>query len=136
MIALIVDTSALVAIAKGERGADRLLATLVDEAAGVPAPALVEFHRVMAAAGNRPDPNALALLNELHPRILPFEADAAAASVAANEIYGSGNGRGGPLNLLDLMVYGTAKALNLPILCTGKDFAATDAILHPASRRD
>jgi ribonuclease VapC len=135
-IALIVDTSALVAIGRGEAGADELLAVLTHQAFGLPAPALVELHRVMAIAGNRPDPELVALLAELDPLIIPFGIDAAAAAVTANEVYGSGNGRGGPLNMLDLMVYATAKVMRLPILCTGKDFAATDAILHPASRRD
>jgi ribonuclease VapC len=135
-IALIVDTSALVAIAKGEAGADRFLATLANHVAGLPAPALIEFHRVTALAGNRPDPTVVALLDELAPQVISFGADIAAAAVLANEVYGTGNGRGGPLNMLDLMVYATARVMGLPILCTGKDFAATDAVLHPASRRD
>ena len=55
-------------------------------------------------------------------------------SVEANIRYGSGNGKGGKLNLLDLMVYAAAKALDMPILCTGYDFMSTDAKIHPASR--
>jgi ribonuclease VapC len=38
--------------------------------------------------------------------------------------------------MLDLMVYGMAKTMSLPILCTGKDFSVTDAAVHPASRID
>jgi ribonuclease VapC len=46
----------------------------------------------------------------------------------------SANGRGGRLNLLDLMVYAAARRTGLPILCTGADFAASGAAVHPASR--
>lgn len=60
--------------------------------------------------------------------------DVALAAIVGNERYGSGNGSGGLLNLLDLMVYGAAIETGLPILCTGNDFAATDAMIHPASR--
>jgi ribonuclease VapC len=134
--AFIVDTSALVAIVRGETGHLELLAALTGEAAGLPAPALVEYARVTAFANNIPDPRAAALLQELGITILPFGPEAAGAATVANIDYGSGNGRGGPLNLLDLMVYAIAKVEALPILCTGKDFAATDARLHPASRRD
>ena len=52
----------------------------------------------------------------------------------ANARYGSGNGQGGPLNLLDLMVFAVARERGEPLLCTGKDFAATDLTLHAASR--
>ncbi len=66
----------------------------------------------------------------------PFTIDAAQQSVRANPLFGKGNKQGGKLNLLDLMVYGAAKAAGYPILCTGRDFATTDAQIHPASRID
>ena len=103
----------------------------------IPAPVLVEFRRVTALAGNRPDPLVESLLLDFIAAgvgILPFDAASAEAAAAANQRHGSGNGDGGRLNMLDLMVYGVAKVTGLPILCTGKDFAATDAVLHPASR--
>ncbi|KAB7647423.1 type II toxin-antitoxin system VapC family toxin [Polymorphobacter fuscus] len=134
-VRLIVDTSALVAIIKAEDGDAMMQAALVDEPAGLPAPAFVELNRVMATIGNRPDARVQALVEAFGLQILPFGPEDAAAAVVANEVFGSGNGRAGPLNMLDLMVYGVARATGLPILCTGKDFAATDADLHPASRR-
>ena len=66
--------------------------------------------------------------------LFPFTIDHARAAATANFRFGTGNGTGGSLNLLDLMVYGCAKILERPILCTGRDFAATDAAIHPASR--
>lgn len=104
----------------------------------IPTPVLVEFRRVTSLAENAPDPHVDAMLAQLYrigTLVLPFSLEHAEAATAANPLHGSGNGKGGPLNLLDLMVYGVAAVTGLPILCTGKNFAATDALLHPASRR-
>ena len=134
---MIIDTSALVAALKEEPGFKRLLEIFAGGTGIIPAPVLVEFERVTALPGNRPDPLARLLIDRLISfgvTIAAFEHQAAMATADANEIYGSGNGRGLTLNLLDLMVYGAAQVANLPILCTGNDFAATDALIHPASR--
>jgi ribonuclease VapC len=134
---VIVDTSALVAVARREDGYAPILRALVTEPAALPAPALLEFRRVTASKGNAPSAAADALIADLIDAgltVVPFDAEHAELAAAANEAHGTGNGRGGPLNLLDLMVYAVAKATARPILCTGRDFAATDAVLHPASR--
>ena len=67
-------------------------------------------------------------------RVLPLDVEAARQAVLANKAHGTGNGRGGPLNILDLMVLGCARAAQRPILCTDRDFAAAGVRLHPASR--
>lgn len=134
---MIIDTSALVAVGWAEAGSASILEALLAGTGLLPAPVQVEFRRVTALPGNLPDPlidDFLGTLFAAGVQSVPFDAAAADAAVAANGRFGSGNGRGGPLNLLDLMVYGTARSRGLPILCTGKDFAATDALLHPASR--
>jgi ribonuclease VapC len=134
---LIVDTSALVAIVKKERSFDILLAALLREAGYIPAPVIVEFHRVTSLFDNAIEPDSADLLSLLLGgglSIIAFDETAATIATTANGAYGSGNGRGGRLNMLDLMVYGMAKARGLPILCTGSDFATTDALIHPASR--
>jgi ribonuclease VapC len=136
---LIVDTSALVAVIRNEDGAEQIIAALSRDTinAHIPAPVLLELQRVVSGVGNRPHPNALALIDWLDKegaQILPFSKAMANEAVAANERFGSGNGKGGPLNLLDLMVYSVAMTLDMPILCTGKDFVRTDAKIHPASR--
>ena len=46
-----------------------------------------------------------------------------------------GNSKGVKLDLLDLMVYAVAGRTGPQILCTGRDFASTDADIHPASRQ-
>lgn len=134
---MIVDTSALIAIVKLEDGYERLLTAVMDHPGLLPAPAYVEFHRVVSKSRVIVTADAETLMADLLAGpldILAFDADHASAATTANEVYGSGNGRGGSLNLLDLMVYGCAKVLERPILCTGRDFAATNAAIHPASR--
>jgi len=136
---LIVDTSALAAIVFDEAGIDPIITALGREPGTIIAPVIVELRRVTGLSRNRPSGVVDRLLERLQrARIVigPFTTAAAEAAVVANARYGSGGGLGGPLNMLDLMVYGAAKDAGLPILCTGKDFTATDALIHPASRRD
>ena len=134
---MIVDTSALVAILADEPGRAQMLLALADEPAVIPAPVCVEFMRVASASRHRQRDQAGHLLARLVTYgcdVLAFSADHAAIATAAEPIYGSGNATGGLLNLLDLMVYAVAKARDEPVLCTGKDFGATDIAIHPASR--
>ncbi|MEO7178643.1 MAG: type II toxin-antitoxin system VapC family toxin [Allosphingosinicella sp.] len=132
---MIVDTSALVAVAQGEPGSEQLK-DAIGGGGWVPAPVIVEYRRVISRGGAREAPASEAVLAKLLVRLAvePFTANDADIAAAANRAYGAGNGRGGKLNLLDLMVYATAKRMGLPILCTGRDFASTDALIHPASR--
>lgn len=134
---MIVDTSALIAITSTEEEWEALRSALFSEPALVPAPVIVEFNLVTSLSGNAPNAPAQRLLSRALSRsvtIEPFTAEDAALSVEAHRLYGRGNGRGGKLNMLDVMVYCTAKRLGRPILCTGRDFASTDAAIHPASR--
>ncbi len=133
---MIVDTSALIAILLREPGHQMLLDALESEAARLPAPAKLEFLRV-ASTRLRAGEQAKAILAEWEDGgldIIAFDRHHADAAVAANDHYGMGNGRGGSLNLLDLMVYAIAKVVGEPLLCAGKDFATTDLVLHPASQ--
>jgi ribonuclease VapC len=134
---LIVDTSALVAILRGEDGDEALIGALRSSATLIPAPVVTEFNLITSRALNDADPDAQTFLSRLMERgcrIQGYAAEDAALSADAHRLYGRGNGRGGKLNMLDVMVYCMAKRLGRPILCTGRDFAATDAAIHPASR--
>lgn len=134
---MIVDTSALVAIGRKERHFESLLEALLDGPAIVPAPVLVEFYRVVTRRGALPSDRADAFMSDLISGAVMLEAftpEDARLAAAANTAYGRGNGRGGTLNLLDLMLYAMARRMGRPILCTGGDFAPTDAAVHPASR--
>ena len=135
---VIVDTSALVAITDVEASAEQLSKAIAgSSAARIPAPVLVEFERVTTKRGSKANPKATKALDALlvaGAEIEPFTAEDARAAMEANSKHGVGNNRGGTLNLLDLMVYAVARRLGEPILCTGRDFAATGIPIHPASR--
>ena len=99
---------------------------------------IVEYHRVVTRRGAERAPEAENFLSDLLAedlRIEPLTGEDALAAVHANLVYGAGNQRGGTLNFGDLMVYAVARRLSMPILCTGRDFPDTDALIHPASRR-
>jgi len=134
---VIVDTSALVAVHLREVAWEGLRQALTEQEAVIPAPVIVEFNLVTSLSDNDPDPDAAMLLSALLSRschVSPFTPEDAASSAEAHRLHGRGNGRGGSLNMLDLMVYCMAKRLGRPILCTGRDFVSTDAQIHPASR--
>lgn len=134
---MIVDTSALVALALEEPDSEAIFRVLGLGNYVIPAPVLVELTRVVTGrrAQNHEQIRAfIARLDRQNAKIEPFTEADAHLVLAANEVFGTGNGRGGTLNMLDLMVYAVARRMGLPILCTGKDFSATDAVLHPASR--
>jgi ribonuclease VapC len=136
---VIVDTSALAAIAFAEPGADVLLDALLGQRGLLPAPAQTEFQRVAALRGpGFADIAAdlLATLERAGLEVIPYDRVHARIAADAHALYGKGNGAGGVLNLLDLMVYAVAKDRNLPVLCTGRDFISTDVAVHPASRTD
>ncbi len=136
---MIVDTSALIAVTYREPAYELIREALLTEQGLLPSPAYVEYRRVVTLRGARPHPAADALMAALIPatlRVHSFSAEDADQASRANFDHGAGNGRGGTLNLIDLMIYAVATRLDLPILCTGRDFAGTDAKIHPASRRD
>ena len=131
---MIVDTSALVAIFKREPGYELLRDAIGLEGGNLPAPALVEYTMVTGTARFA---EANLLMDTFRDQGLVtqrFTAEHAAIAAEANLRFGKGNGRGGVLNLLDLMVYAVAIDYGKPLLCTGKDFATTDIELHAASR--
>lgn len=126
-----------IAVIGKEPGHTGLRAALLDEPALLPAPVLVEVTRVAGGARVNARTQTAELLDLLLAgplSILPFGPEHARVAADANAAHGTGNGQGGTLNLLDLMVYACAKVERRPILCTGRDFASTGIALHPASR--
>lgn len=119
-----------------EEGYEALREILLGEPIVVPAVVIVELSRVALRRGVA-DETIARFFQQLwrgQYRVEPLSAEMALIAHEANRRFGSGNGAGGLLNLLDLMVYATAKALDRSILCTGNDFSSTDVKIHPASR--
>jgi ribonuclease VapC len=134
---MIVDTSALIAVLLGEDGWEVLRDALETQSGALPAPAMAEFALVSygkSAAIGRLGEQLLADLREGHLDVIPFEPRHAARIWEARARYGKGNGAGGLLNIVDLMVYAVATERDAPLLFTGRDFGTTDVRVHPASR--
>ena len=134
---MIVDTSALIAILLREDGSELMIAAIAGEPAGLPAPARLEFMRVTSGQRLKLGDHAARLLAECDNggmETVAFTAHHAHLAAQANERFGKGNGTGGELNLLDLMVYAVARERREALLFAGADFATTDIERHPASR--
>jgi ribonuclease VapC len=125
-----VDTSAIVAILKAEQEESRLRGVL--ERAGraaISACNLLELQIVLA--GRKPEsawPHVEALLAKYAVLIRSFDERQLRVAREAAVHYGKGRHKAG-LNLGDCFAYALAKTEDLPLLCTGKDFAATDVAI-------
>jgi ribonuclease VapC len=130
--ALVVDTSAVVAILLGEPEADSLIVAL--DAADLrlmSAATLVELGIVMEA---RLGPAGVDLVRRFVDHggveLVAFDEAHAAAALAGWRRFGKGRHRAG-LNLGDCSTYGLAASTGHPVLCVGDDFAHTDVSVLP-----
>ena len=135
---IVVDTSAIVAIAFGEpeRGAFVQIIEQADKAL-ISTVSAVEAR--MAVHGRRGQ-RAVALVDDLL-RLPVFELVAPGAgemdaAYSAFVVFGTGSGHPANLNFGDLFSYALAKARGLPLLYKGDDFAQTDVLsalsaVHP-----
>lgn len=123
---IVVDTSALIAILKGEPGAERYRATLEREPANMSIATMFETNLVCLrhrVARDRVDGliRFLAIdVVDVGPAQIPFFLEG---------MDRFGRGRAAPpavLNFGDLFAYALARERNLPLLYKGEDFAATD----------
>jgi ribonuclease VapC len=131
---MVIDTSALVAIALEEPTRQRLLEAM-ESARGriLSSISLLEAGMVLRA---RLGEGALTLLyqlvDELVSEVAPFDEPQARLAIAAFGRYGKGMGHRAQLNFGDCAVYALAALRGEPVLATGNDFAATDlAICRP-----
>ena len=130
---IVVDSSAIVAIAFSEPRAAVIVERLLREPAGqrlVSAANYVETGTVLA--GRRHD-NAGAAIDDLRDllttlgiRIVAVDEAQAVLALNARIRFGRGFGKPAGLNFGDAFAYALAKALDAPLLFVGDDFAATD----------
>lgn len=125
---VVVDTSSMAAVVLGEPDAERHLAVLSAHAGDVhlSAASVVELGLVVAAKQGAEATEDLQRLIALIVVItVPFDADQAAAAVAAWHRFGKGRHPAG-LNLGDCFSYALAKVSGLPLLFKGVGFSQTD----------
>lgn len=124
---IVVDSSIFVAIFLFEPDADDFIRRLEDSNMAVAAtPTIVETLLVLAGRKiSQPQQKLATLLHDLKIRIVPF--DEAALHHALDGLIRYGKGRhAAKLNFGDCISYGLAKALGVPLLFKGDDFALTD----------
>ena len=129
---MIVDTSALLAVALAERDATRFATAIVDAAPRprISAVTLVEASIVLEGRGDVIAVNRLEeFLRESNMEILPFTAVHATRARQAWRDFGKGRHKAS-LNYGDCMAYATAKEAGAPLLFKGNDFPHTD--IEPA----
>jgi ribonuclease VapC len=129
---VIVDTSAIVAIVRGEAGAHALKEVLVHSPnSRISAPTYVELCAVMQRR-DRPEIGRMVdrLLDDYGIRIEAFDAAQARVAAQAYRDYGRGSGHHAQLNLGDTYSYALAHVAREPLLFLGDEFTHTD--IRPA----
>jgi len=133
---IVLDSSVLVAIIKGEAGAEALLGLLAAEECAIGAPTLVETRGWCSINLAGRSSRWLEHFVEHRPGIVvPFSRAMADAASLAFERFGRASGHPARLNFGDCLAYGVAAVLRAPLLFKGGDFGLTDVMAHPASIR-
>lgn len=125
---IVIDSSAIVAILKGEADAGALTATLAGaDGAIMSAASYVETGIVFDNRDQTGEPDRLDhLLGRLGIVIVPVTEDLAFAARLAHRRFGRRQNRTSGLNFGDCFAYALAKAHDAPLLFKGNDFPATD----------
>ena len=129
---MVIDTSAVIAIALGEPSRERLLNAL--ETAGDRVLSSVSLLEAGMVLGARLGESAVSLLyqlvSELVSEVAPFDEIQARLAITAFGRFGKGMGHRAQLNFGDCAVYALAGSRGETLLATGSDFAATDVPCH------
>ena len=128
---MIVDTSAIVAILKGEPEARRLTELIAHDAATkLSAATSVELFAVADVRGQPAQAHRVdELLSTLGITIVPFDEAQARIAREAYRDFGKGSGHAAQLNLGDCFAYALSVQSGEPLLFVGNDFAATDVTI-------
>jgi ribonuclease VapC len=133
---IVLDSSVLVGIIKGEADAEELLDLLAREECAIGTPTLVETRAwcsVNLAA--RVSHWLEDFINSGPGTVVPFSREMADEASRAFERFGRASGHPARLNFGDCMAYAVAVIMRAPLLFKGGDFGLTDVPAHPASIR-
>ena len=124
---IVVDTSAVVAIIRGEPEEQRLLAKLMEaDGALMSAGSVLELQLAFAGKSeNTVWPDVGNFLRIYRVSIRPFDERQLGFAREAAVRFGKGRHKA-KFNYGDCFAYALARAEGVPLLCTGRDFAATD----------
>lgn len=125
---MVLDTSAIVAILRGEADAPRLAAAALDASAALLSS--VTMLEVRMVTLGRWGPAALAeldaLLRDIEAEEVAFDARQSHLAFQGFRRYGRGSGHPANLNFGDCAAYALAISRNAPLLFKGDDFRKTD----------
>ena len=126
--AVVIDTSAIIAILFGEPEAERIIDAIEQDTVRlIGAPTLVEAGAVMLGKKGPGGVIALdALIQRLDITAEPFTTSAGDFARSAYARFGKGVGSPAVLNYGDCLSYGVAQSLSQPLLFRGADFTGTD----------
>lgn len=125
---IVVDSSALIAIADNESDRDTFVIRIEDadevlcSAVTLYETGVVLIYKKIEARGD----HVTALVETLGLQVVPFAGEQVTIALDAYRRYGKGLGHRPHLNFGDCISYALAKSLDLPLLFKGNDFAATD----------
>jgi ribonuclease VapC len=125
---MVIDTSAIIAIIRGELTVPRLLAKI--EAASVRELSMVSYVEAATVllARNMPLERLEGFLETLAITLVPVDEAQGRAAVRARIAYGKGTGHRAQLNFGDTFTYALAKVRGTPLLFVGDDFSHTDLV--------
>lgn len=136
---MIVDTSAIVAILRGEEGA-KAYATLIESARGarISAATYVELGVVVDGFGDPVISGSLdPFLKSMDVVVEPMSELQARIARSAYQRFGKGSGHPARLNMGDCFSYALARDLGEPLLFKGVDFTLTDIeiVIEPSRQK-
>lgn len=135
---MIVDTSAIVAIIRGEPDAAAFARVIAEAAiARISAATLVELGIVIDGLRDQVAVGVLdRLLEDAALRVEPLTPEQARIARDAHRRFGRASGHPAGLNMGDCFSYALARDLDEPLLFKGEDFGQTDIELVIASDRE
>jgi ribonuclease VapC len=133
---IVLDSSVLVGIIKGEQDADRLLELLAAEECAIGAPTLAEVRAWCSINLSARTSRWLERFIDAGPgSVVPFGREMADVAAKAFDVFGRASGHPARLNFGDCMAYAVSAVMRAPLLFKGGDFGLTDVMAHPASIR-
>ena len=133
---IVLDSSVLVGIIKGEADAEQLLDVLANEECAIGAPTLVETRawcstNLAARSSTWLDD----FVDSGRNAIIPFSREMANEASRAFDRFSRASGHPARLKFGDCLAYAVSAVMRAPLLFKGGDFGLTDVLTDPASIR-
>ena len=133
---IVLDSSILVAIIKGEQDADRFLPLLAAEDCAIGAPTLVEARAWCTInLAQRTSRWLEEFIDREGVSVVPFTREMADVATQAFATFARASGHPARLNFGDCIAYAVSAVMRAPLLFKGGDFGQTDVMAHPSSVR-